>query len=454
MSTNLKAIYDVARYRPLGLIANPFLTSENGKDFDGAELDVIGETNTLLGTIIQASDTPNPRPILVTKGEVPSYYPSRAIGLVERSLAGDDGVDVLHAYVQLYLMRLGRVRSVLSVVTERLAFRDFDKTLELFIEQILAEPDTDLVAYQVLGEAAFAAFSERFRANPTATTLELFGDTTVERHPELSKLADTRLVNLELDVDETEADPEIDSTVGDSEPNAILLAETNREESESENNDQTLVDYIVEYSKVHYSPVIARGLRVYRERGLAALVTELNVTKAPKKTLAAVVRFARVRFKKVALIFDGFDDWPQVPVELRSLIVGNLSQIRWSLEQDAVLIFMLDEGAAPELVEAFGSGTRITWDFARVERFADAPDVIDTEAIDFWLAAAAAPGVAPLSMSDPVLSTLASETERFPEFALRAASAIENAAERGVSSLDEMALEAGRTAQLVGENGE
>ena len=447
MSSELKAIYDVSRYGSLGLLSNPFLSNDPARAYDGVELSTIAAANGLLGTLIKARDEEAPKPIVITKAaSIPTYYPNRAIGLTERSLASDETVDILHAYVQLFMMRMGRVRSILAVVAERLAFRDFDATLKLYIDKILSEPDDALVAYQMMGAEGLATFANRFDADPATTVAELFGGEAIERHPELMDVADVRVGDLDTDVEEDDAAPEIDTTLGDSPANAMLLAgaDENAELTEVENNDQEVVDYIVEYTKAHLSPVIARGLRVYRERGLDAMVTEFKVTKAPKKTLAALVRLARVRFKKVVLILDGFEEWDRVAPEIRTAIAADLSAVRWSLDKDAVMTLLLDEGGVAELAEQFGGGTRLTWDFWAVLRCEAAPEAIDGEVIDFWLASAAAPGCEPLTMAHPVLSALADFSATLREFARRAAVAIEDAAERGASALDDTALEAGK----------
>ena len=182
------------------------------------------------------------------------------------------------------------------------------------------------------------------------------------------------------------------------------------------------------------------------------MVTEFKVTKAPKKTLAALVRFARVRFKKVALILDGFEEWERVAPEIRSLIVGNLSEIRWALDKDAVMVFLIGEGTADELAEQFAGGTQLEWDMPGVERDADTRDTIDVAIIDGWLADAAAPGATPITMADPVLTGLAAASTTMTQFAEKAANAIENAAERGVSALDDAALTAGQAVGGTGGN--
>lgn len=447
MSRDLTARYDIERYRPLGLLANPFPATEDGGRFVGSEIETAAEANELLGAIVAASGEPAAKPIAVIKAaEIPSAYPLRAVGLTERSLATDDGVNVLHAYVQLFMLRVGRVRSIISVVAERLAFRDFDLTLAAYIEHILAEPDTELAAYQLIGPDSLSAFAERFAADSLAATQSLFGGEAVERRPELAELADTRAEDLPSDVDEDGAAPELDATIGDSPANAMLLA---KEAAAHDDAERALADYIIEHTKVHLSPVVARALRVYRERGQVAMINELRVTKAPKKTLAAIVKFARMRFKKVVLIFDGFDGWYAVPPEMKAQIASTFSEVRWMLESDAVMVFMLEEDRVPELEEQFGHGTRLRWSFDSLEAFEADEDRLDPRIVDRWLALTSAPGAAPITILDPVLASLAADADGFSEFALRAATAIESAADRGVSALDDAAETEARAARAA-----
>ena len=456
MSRDLKAKFDVERYRPLGLVGNPFTIADRATGFSGIDLEVAAEANALLGAIINSANEAAPKPIAVLKGEgVMPTYALRAVGRTERSLAGDPGVNVLHAYVQLFMMRVGRVRAIIQILSERLAFTDFDRTLELYIAKVLAEPDSELIAFQVLAEEGLAAFTERFNNDPTTVTRELFGAAEAERHPELAEMPDVRLSGLDDNVDESDASPELDSTVGDAPANAILLGAAGEDDATQDaNDDQELVDYIIEYTKVHLSPVIARALRVYRERGQVALTSELQITKAPKKTLAAIVRFARVRFKKVALIFDGFDNWHTVPTELKVQIVSTLSDVRWLLDREAIMIPLLERDRVPELEEQFGGGTRVEWDFPFVSAYLKMSEPLDREVIDSWLRRAAAPGASPMTLDDPVLAELAAQSDTIADFAFRAATAIENAADRGVSSLDGEALAEARDATPLEANTE
>jgi len=180
-----------------------------------SSLEIGAEGNKLLGVMLDSAKQERAKPIVVEKAEGPSYLAARAIGRVQRSLATDDAVDVLYAYVQLYMMRLGRIRATLGTLGERLAFRDFGKTLEAWIGEVLAEPDATLASYQVLGAEALEAFAARFAENPELATETLFGPFSIEKRPELAQVADMRLTDLELDVDENDAVPEVDAGLGD-----------------------------------------------------------------------------------------------------------------------------------------------------------------------------------------------------------------------------------------------
>ncbi|MRR13322.1 hypothetical protein EG835_12910, partial [bacterium] len=142
----------VNRYRSLGLVANPFRVPDVGRGPTATALEVGSAANRLLAQLDEASRQDAPRPILVTKSTaVPSAYSLRAISAVERELVRDESMNLLHAYVQLYMMRRGRVRSTLGIVGERLAFHSFEETLASYIDGILDEADVTLASFGVLG---------------------------------------------------------------------------------------------------------------------------------------------------------------------------------------------------------------------------------------------------------------------------------------------------------------
>lgn len=434
------------KYRSLGLIANPF-RSEGDWTEQAIDVATEAEANRLLVALEVASEQEKPKPITVIKHPVPSQYPLSAVGRAEYLLVNDEGIDILHAYIPLFMMRNGRVRSTLRVLSERLAFRSFDKTLAAYVEQVLGEPDEELVSFQVLGQDRLDAFSAEFHEDAAASILSVFGESEVERRPELAETADLRTNALETDAVESDDSPELDASIGDTPGTEIVLAEA-ADALESDEAPDAILDYLVEYTQVHLSPVVARALRAYRDRGLAAMANEFRVTKAPRKTLSALVRLARTRFRKLVLMYDGFGNWAGVPSELRTQITASLSEIRWMLDGDAVMVLFLEEGGVPELEEQFSGGTRLDWEFADVGRIFDAPDVIDVSMIDGWLAAATLPGREPLTARNPAIAALLDAADgSLARFLDEMEAAIESAAARDLTTLDDEAKDAGLRAE-------
>ena len=160
----LRPVPSVARYAPLGMVGNPFQSKGDEGESIGAALEIRAASQQLLKALLTAAAEDNPKPILVRKAAgIPAYYPLRATGDTEAVLAQDEELGLLHAYIQMYLMRHGRVRATLRVLGERLTFRHFETTLALLIQDALDNPDTTLASYQVLGPEALEAFKESLR---------------------------------------------------------------------------------------------------------------------------------------------------------------------------------------------------------------------------------------------------------------------------------------------------
>ncbi len=136
----------------------------------------------------------------------------------------------------------------------------------------------------------------------------------------------------------------------------------------------------------------------------------------------------------MALIYDDLQLWTEIPADLRSQVVGSITNMRWKLAENAFLVFMAAPGQAPELEETFGGGERLVWDFHNLAALQSEPEAIDTAIVDEWLAAAALPDRSPLTMADPVLAQLAEDAEgSLPRFIALAREAIEDAGARGVA---------------------
>jgi len=203
-----------------------------------------------------------------------------------------------------------------------------------------------------------------------------------------------------------------------------------------------VLDYIIEYTRERLSPVIARGLRAYAERDLAATTAEFTTTKAPKKTLIALAKFASVRYRKLVIIFDSFDEWLEIDEEIRAKVVDLLSEVHRELRGRAVMVFLVSPGEAPELEDSFGGKSPLVWKFPGLKPLAINGDVLLVRVVERWLANAAAPGAKHLTFDDEGLTAVAEASGgRLRRFILMAQEAVESAADRGASGIDAQAVE-------------
>lgn len=452
MSTEASNGTWTGKYRSLGLINNPFTVlpdEAGGPQLAAITIETYAASNQFIRVVNAAASEPAPRPLWVEKSStIPNAYPLKAISKAENIMATDDDLDVLHAYVQLYLMRTGRIRATLGVIGERLAFRSFDRTLAAWVERVLAAPDDSLTSYQVLGPDALARFATAFAADPLKAIAQCFGEPEMERQLDLAYIADRRLGDLKSDVEEDDSTQEVDSTVGEALGVVPLTVE---DDEKSEGEDELVADYLIEYAKQHLSPVIARALRTYQARGLVAMSTEFRVTKAPRKTLRAVVSFAKCRFRKIVIIYDGFEGWINVPDELREKIVESLGEIRDILAGDAFVVVMAQTDSAPELEESLAGDRRLMWTFENLPILETERDILNPSIVDHWLRETSLDPENAMDMSDPVLQQLAEAADGSSwRFAAMAAAAIDDAAGREASSLDEIAAQAGLAAKPEG----
>lgn len=441
LATGAASPHDIARYESLGLIANPFAAA-SGEGDAGVACEIAAAGNSLLVAILNRSKEEAPKPLWVEKADIPSFYPLTAGSHAEASLAVDDSLNVMYSYVHLFMWRVGLVRATLGVLAERVAFRTFERTLELYIAKVLESPDVELASFAVLGSDRLDAFGSSFAKDPQAAITAVFGEPEIERRPELAEAFDLRRQGLEEDGEESEASPEIDATIGDAPGTQQLMEEAaaNRDE-----DAHALLDYFVEHTRVHLSAVIGRGLRVYHDRGMTALSEELKITKAPRKTLAALIQFADLRYRKVALIYDAFESWVEIDPSLRSKLVGSMSDIRWNNDKNAFIVIMAIPGEAPELEEVFGQGDRLSWDFSGLVPLQEHPDEILEDVVNGWLKSAALEDSRVFTLDDPVLAELISAAEgSLRSFVGMASAAFESAADRGVAELDAASLEAGK----------
>ena len=130
----------MSRYASLGLIANPFYNAARSIE-PGVMCEIDAAGNRLLAAVYKASFEENAKPIWVEKnGEIPPSYSLQAMAHAEASLATDDALNVLYAYVMLFQLKIGVTRATLGVIAERLSFREFESTLALYIAKSSPSP--------------------------------------------------------------------------------------------------------------------------------------------------------------------------------------------------------------------------------------------------------------------------------------------------------------------------
>ena len=287
---------------------------------------------------------------------------------------------------------------------------------------------------------------------------------------ELTDVVDLRPVDLESEVideasdgeeieldfqeargvnDDALQDAEPQHQLADGEPAEVAALD---EAAEKAAFDDAVFEYVFEYTREHLSPVVARALRAYRVRGVAVAATEFTITKAPRKTLAAILKFARCRYRHVVVLFDNFDAWPLADMDLRSKVVGSLSELRSLMGDDLEMVFLVEKDLAPELEEQFGYALRVPWDFGNLDTYFENPQALDPVVIDSWLASASIQGATPITSEDPVVaSLLAAADGNLTRFATMAAAAVDDAAARSANALDGQAQAAALAAIVESE---
>jgi len=375
-------------YSSIGLIANPFFTTRRREgESVGVGLAIQAAANSLVAALEVSAQSGSARPIWIEKSRlIPDSYHLAAVAQAEKRLINDEVLGIVHGYIQLYMLKLGRIRSALQIFSERLAMRGFDKTLAAWVEEILAAPDAEIDGFDA-AEPFLAEFGDAFHADPVAALADVFGECVTERDLKAMEIADVRTVVQSQDIeDEVDDTPEDEGEQGL--PPMVDSAEATGREA-------ALIDYIVEYTRVHLSRVIGRAIRVYGIRGTAALASEFTITRAPRKTFKSLCVLATKRFNRVALIYDGFTNWHTVPEDLRDRFVTSLTELRLAMKHSGNLVFIAATDEIVEVEEQFRSDNAIVWSFPSLAVLEADPDALDTEVIRAWIESAALePGVA------------------------------------------------------------
>ena len=439
-----------ADYFLLGLVSNPFMFERGKRSSNiGLAVETAAHGNQLLRAVLDASDSERKRVVWVEEmDKAPSMYCTAAQTSAERTMINDESLGILPAYLQLFMLHVGRIRATLNVLCERVATRSFDRTLAAWIETFAQDPDIDLDEWEEVSDGAWEEFVSEFSSAPLETLEEHFGPCVLERVRIARPPADIREASLEEEPEETDVSLEEDALTADvprSDAVQILDACGNPALSDdgevidgSSTSSDPVVDYIVAYTRKYLSPVIGRALVVYLERGFGQLSSELKITKAPRKTLKAIVRLVKLRFRTIVVVYDGFGTWPTVPDELRTKIVTALTELKLLLGDDAVLVFLSGTDQTPELEDQFvGSATRLAWDFQGARDLKENEDRVTRELIEHWIGMAMLSGSSTGSTVDSIDRIRDATEGSLEPFLLAAGEAIEHSVERGAEAVED-----------------
>lgn len=448
-------------YRPLGFVANPFPPIDE-ESTDPLWLRGVAHaaSNRLFAAVERSSAPDGGRPVLARfVEEVPEYYHRVAENDFLRRSSAEPRLDMMALNIPLDMMRLGRIRGTLTELAELVAAADLPATVGAYFAATLGDQGAadiagaDVTADEVATAAALfasdphAAVARYLGARPGLATVRTLRDEDEALHD-----AYLRSVGQDpdpaADVEGEEETPAEEAALAD----AQAEAPEEPEAAPKRDADFAMRAYLIHRLRTGLSPVIARAIAAYESWGDGIVAQELKVTKAPRKTLAALLEFMSHRWSRTVVIYDGFDAWPLIETKTRAEILAALTELRWIIGEHGVMVVAVVAGKTPEIEEQFAAAEQVDWTMPEVARlYGDT--TFDATIVQHWLDAASLAGASTLAADGPELAPLVAAAEGdLLRFVLAAEVAFGDAAARGASSMDAAAVAAG-IASITAEDG-
>jgi hypothetical protein len=456
-----------AGYATLGFVANPFPPiDESSTDPLWMRLVLRSATNSLLAAVLRSSSREHPRPFLVNMTEdVPEYYYRAAVNDFLARTAHDPSLGMMTLNVPLEMMRLGRIRGTLAEVAELVAAVDLPGTVGAYLVGTLTTPAAEGgeieaeaptgSADPVSGESSTARAdalreaAEAFARDPEAAMERFFGSMAApaQHAPSITEddaLHEAYLRQAVLDVDPAEEAEASDGEDGLDPAPLVIGAEEEPSAEPTAPSDIEVRELLLDHVRADLSPVIARALAAYAGWGDSIVAQELKVTKAPRKTLAAILRFMNYRWKHVVVLYDRLDAWTMMEQETRMEVLAAFTELRWIIGESGVMGLAVMQGEMLELEEHFAAGEHVDWSLPELPALYDGAFDFDAARVQRWLDAASLTGTSAIKADGPELAPLVDACENdVLRFALMAEAAFRDAAARGVAVLDAEAATAG-----------
>ena len=446
-----KEVAEVLDYHALGFVDNPFEAETGAPQSQWwAKLVVHSAANRLWGEAERNAAAERSLPVWVAyPSDLSEYYVRAAENEFLARTGASSAFNALAVNTPMKRMRVGRVRGTLAEVAQMIAADRFKLTLGRYAAAVFAAPDTQLEAHEAIRGLDLEAVVGELNSEPAKTIGEwaTIHRTGPQGASETEEEAVHSAVLRQAAQDPNPTESQESAEAAPAAPDAAVEDEMIEEEESHDGRliEDRLIDYLVSYARARLSPVLARGFRAYFDYGVDALAQELRVTKAPRKTLAALVRLARYRWDTVVLMYDSFEMWELVDADQRSLIIATLSELRWALGDDGMIVILSADDETPEMAEQFAASRKVRWDMPGLRRMQENDRSIDLEFVQYLLdSASVSEAGASLRAEAPELAPLLSAAEDDIErFVSMAAAAFRDAVVRGVDSIDAAAIEAG-----------
>lgn len=429
----------------LGFVDAPFVPSDGG---DSHWVHLVGQAaaNRLLAATLRARS--RSLPVLVTMSEeIPEYYYRVAQNnLLARSTAEPE-LGVMTLNIPLEMMRLGRIRGTLAELAELVVAVDMPATLADWFVPALDTDLSDLPEAALVSPGEVAEARELLASDPAAAIARYFSfDAKALSDAEMDVVvheAYLRQVGQPVEVAPEEEAAEVvpfDPTGAGTAP-APVSAEV---PDETAHPDAHMRELLLALASSRLSPVLARAIESFGRYGEALAAQEIKITKAPRKTLAALLRLMNARWKSVVVIYDSFESWPMLDQKARVDVLASLTELRYLIGEAGVMVLGVVDGLAPEIVEQFAAAEQVDWRLPEVAALSRGERGLDLGVVQGWLDGASAAGLSALRADGPELAPfVAAAGGDLSAFAAMADAAIRDAAARDLDSLDEAAVAAG-----------
>jgi hypothetical protein len=411
-------------------------------------------SNRLLGACLRGKKRGRPV-MLVQTDKIPDTYPRAALNEFLSTSASDPGMSMLAMNSTLDCMRLGTIRGPLTEFAERVTAMNLPLTVGLYFADVLQSPQLDLPEAAALAEGQLSAVADAFASDPAGTMERYLGrrgsDSTPTRDEEFDALHRTYLRGVHLEKSPEEETDHSQPTDDVEDPFAPEAPDV--EENAVVDPDEAMREYLLAVLRTELSPVVARSLAKYATYGENMVAQELRVTKAPRKTLDAVLRLMSHRWSTIVFIWEGFEVWPNLEQQTRLDVMAALNELRWIIGKYGVMGLSLLPGMAPELDEVFAAAEMADLSIPGFSALYGCDTVAwDGELAQSWIDSAALTPPSGLLVESEALAPLVSAADGdLLRFALASEVAFRNAAERCTTELDGTAVAAGIASVKVEE---